>query len=90
MGARPDDRPALAGEVERARADPRNRVGSYVLLGEIGSGGMGSVHRAWDAHGRGRVPPGALITPATSRSGTQETSGGPGVSDSRCARSRAS
>ncbi|MBI3855439.1 MAG: serine/threonine protein kinase [Planctomycetes bacterium] len=35
-------------EAEAAAADPRNVLGPYVLLKEVGKGGMGRVYRAWD------------------------------------------
>src|SRR5687768_15916746 len=39
----PSDRPSgpLDPEIEKAAADPANRFGKYVLLREVGAGGMG-------------------------------------------------
>jgi hypothetical protein len=38
----------LPPEVESARAEPKNVLGPYILVREVGKGGMGRVYRAWD------------------------------------------
>lgn len=35
-------------EVRQAAADASRRFGTYILISELGKGGMGAVHRAWD------------------------------------------
>jgi hypothetical protein len=38
----------LPPEVEAARKEPKNNLGPYVLVREVGKGGMGRVYSAWD------------------------------------------
>ena len=38
----------LPPEVESAKAEAKNVLGPYVLVREVGKGGMGRVYRAWD------------------------------------------
>ncbi len=35
-------------EVEAASAEPKNSLGAYILVREVGKGGMGRVYHAWD------------------------------------------
>ena len=41
-------REPMPREVEEAAKDPARRFGKYTLINEIGRGGAGVVHRAWD------------------------------------------
>ncbi len=56
--------PARAAEIEAARRDPASRLGKFVLLGQIGRGGMGVVHRAWQSDLEREVAVKVIETPA--------------------------
>jgi hypothetical protein len=54
----------LPPEVVAAMADPRRRVGRYVLLSELGHGGMGIVYRAFDSTLKRNVAIKMILDPA--------------------------
>ncbi len=50
-------------ELAAASSDPGRRLGRYVLLAELGRGGMGVVHRGWDAELRRLVAIKMILDP---------------------------
>jgi serine/threonine protein kinase len=44
----PEPKASCPAEVLEANADPKKRFGHFVLVAQVGSGGSGTVYRAWD------------------------------------------